>query len=85
MKGKRKHLVIVCLLVSVLLVGVVMVQGCKKSGSGTSSGEGGQQWVCPEHSEIIDSRPVKCRRCGADLVPLEAEENVEKETEEETE
>lgn len=77
MKGKRKHLVIVCLLVSVLLVGVIVVQGCKKSESGTSSEEGGQKWVCPEHSDIIDSRQVRCRRCGKDLVPLEVEKEVE--------
>ena len=83
MKGKRKHLVMVCLLVSVLLVGVVMVQGCKKSGSGSGSGE--QKWYCPEHPYVVSDRPIRCRTCGADLVPLEAEEDEEKETEKETE
>ncbi len=77
MKGKRKHLVIVCLLVSVLLVGVIVVQGCKKSDSGTSSGEGGQQWYCPEHPHIVSNRPVKCKTCGMDLVPLEEEKETE--------
>lgn len=81
MKGKRKHLVIVCLLVSVLLVGVVMVQGCKKSGPDTSSEEGGQKWYCPDHPYIISDRPVKCRVCGKDLVPLEEKKEEEKEEE----
>lgn len=78
MKGNRKHLVMVCLLVSVLLVGVIMVEGCKRSESGTSSEEVGPKWVCPEHSDIVDSRPVKCRKCGKDLVPLEVEKEAEK-------
>lgn len=78
MKEKRKHLVMACLLVSVLLVGVILVEGCKKSESRTPIDEGGAKWVCPDHPDIVESRPVKCRRCGRDLVPLEAEKEVEK-------
>ena len=84
MKEKRKHLVIVCLLVSVLLVGVIMLQGCKKSGSGGSSG--GQKWYCPDHPYVVSDRPIRCRTCGKDLVPLEPEKkDAEKETEKKTE
>ena len=84
-KGSRKHLVMVCLLVSVLLVGVIMVQGCKKSDSGTSGGEGGQKWYCPDHPYVVSDRPIRCRTCGKDLVPFEEEEkDAEKETEKET-
>ena len=79
MKTKRKKLVTVCLFVGVLLVGVIVLQGCKESepsGSGTSGGKqetDGQKWVCPMHPDIIADRPVKCSRCGMDLVPVEAE------------
>ena len=77
MKVKKKNLVIVCLLVSVLLAGEIMLQGCKDD-SGSSGGEGGAKWVCPDHPDIVESRAVKCRRCGKDLVPLEAEKEAEK-------
>lgn len=77
MKEKRQHLVMVCLLISLLLVGIVVVEGCKKSESNTSTDEGDQKWYCPEHPHIIDSRPVKCRTCGQDLVLLETEEETE--------
>ena len=78
MKEKRKQLVMVFLLVSVLLVGVILVEGCKKSESRAPVvEEGGAKWVCPDHPDIIESRPVKCRRCGKELVPLEEEEKVE--------
>ena len=76
MKGKRKNLVIVCLLVSVFLAGVIVLQGCKDD-SGPSGGEGEAKFVCPDHPDIVDSRPVKCRRCGKDLVALKAEKETE--------
>jgi hypothetical protein len=77
MKGTRKHLVMVCLLVSVLLVGVIVLQGCKDD-SGSSDVEGGQKWTCPDHPHVVDNRPVRCRTCGKDLVPLEEEKAEEK-------
>jgi hypothetical protein len=30
---------------------------------------GGQLYVCPMHSEIRQSSPGKCPRCGMDLLP----------------
>ena len=78
MKDKRKHLVMLCLLVSVFLVGVIVVEGCKKSDSGASGGDGGPKWYCPDHPYVVDHRPVKCRTCGKDLVPLEEEKAEEK-------
>lgn len=80
MKTKRKDLVTVCLLAGVLLVGVIVLQGCKESepsGSDASSEKkqktGEQKWVCPMHPDIIADGPTKCSRCGMDLVPQEAE------------
>ena len=77
MKTKWKGLVTVCLFVGVLVVGVIVLQGCKDSGSGTSSGgnqgTGEQKWVCPMHPDITADKPVKCSKCGMDLVPQEAE------------
>lgn len=74
MKTKRKNLVTVCLLAGVLLVGLIVLQGCKESGSeATDEKTDGQKWVCPMHPDIIADRPTKCSRCGMDLVPLEAE------------
>jgi len=74
MKAKRKNLVTVCLFAGVLLAGVIVLQGCKDSGSGTDDEKTGEQkWVCPMHPDIIADRPTKCSRCGMDLVPLEAE------------
>jgi len=74
MKTKRENLVTVCLLAGVLLVGVIVLQGCKESDSGaTDEKTGGQKWVCSMHPDIIADRPTKCSRCGMDLVPLEAE------------
>ena len=76
MKTKRKKLVTVCLFVGVLLVGLIVLQGCKESepsGSDASQKTGGQKWVCPMHPDIIADRPTKCSRCGMDLVPLQAE------------
>ena len=74
MKAKRKKLVTVCLFAGVLLVGVIVLQGCKESDSGaTDEKTGEQKWVCPMHPDIIADRPTKCSRCGMDLVPQEAE------------
>jgi YHS domain-containing protein len=73
MKGKRKNLVTVCLLVGVLLLGVIVLQGCKKSDSGSGTEQETKTWVCPMHPDITADRPVKCSRCGMDLVPLKTE------------
>ncbi|MHC4113423.1 MAG: heavy metal-binding domain-containing protein [Planctomycetota bacterium] len=75
MKTKWKGLVTVCLFVGVLLLGVIVLQGCKESdsGSGTEQGTSGQKWVCSMHPDIIEDRPVKCSRCGMDLVPKDDE------------
>lgn len=83
MKKKRKHLVIVFLLVSVLLAGVVVLQGCKKSDSGGSNA--GQKWYCPDHPYVVSDRPIRCRTCGKELVPLVEEKDTEKEAEKKTE
>ncbi|MDH4240180.1 MAG: hypothetical protein OEW48_11510 [Phycisphaerae bacterium] len=74
MKGKRRHLAIVCLIVSVLLLGVIMLQGCKKSDSGGGTEQETKMWACPKHPDMTANRPTKCPRCGMDLVPLEAKE-----------
>ena len=76
MKGQKKHLVTICVLVSVLLVGVIVLQGCKESDSGASSdtAQETKKWTCPDHPHVVEDRPVRCRTCGKDLVPLEAEE-----------
>ena len=74
MKTKKKNLVAVCLLAGILLAGLIVLQGCKESGSESSDEKTGEQkWTCPMHPDIIDNRPVKCPRCGMDLVPLEPE------------
>ena len=80
MKAKRKDLVTVWLFVGVLLVGGIVLQGCKESepsGSGASSEKkeetDGQKWTCPMHPQVITDRPSKCPTCGMDLVPQEAE------------
>jgi hypothetical protein len=31
--------------------------------------DGGQFYVCPMHSEVRQSSPGKCPRCGMDLLP----------------
>lgn len=75
MKKKRKGLVTVCLFAGVLVVGVILLQGCEDSGTSSETQEtGDQKWVCPMHPDITSDRPVKCSRCGVDLVPLKAEE-----------
>jgi YHS domain-containing protein len=74
MKTKRKNLVTVCLLAGVLVVGMIVLQGCKDSGSGANEEDtSGKKWTCSMHPDIIEDRPTKCRRCGMDLVPVEAE------------
>lgn len=81
MKIKRKGLVTVCLFACVLVVGVILLQGCEDSGtSGETQETGDQKWVCPMHPDIIADRPVKCSRCGMDLVPLETEPKPEAKT-----
>ncbi len=61
--------------VGVLLLGVIVLQGCKESdsGSGTEQGTGEQKWVCSMHPDITADKPSKCSKCGMDLVPLKAE------------
>ena len=76
-KRNRKHLVMVCLLMSVLLAGVIILQGCKESESVNDTEQETKKWTCPKHPNIVDNRPVKCPSCGMDLVPLEEEEKVE--------
>ena len=80
MKAKRKGLVTVCLFVGVLLVGVILLQGCKESepsGSEVSTEKkqetGEQKWTCPMHPQVITDGPGKCSTCGMDLVPQKAE------------
>ncbi len=77
MKTKRKGLVTVCLFVGVLLLGVILLQGCEESDSGTSSSgkqeTDEQKWVCPMHPDITADKPSKCSKCGMDLVPLKVE------------
>ncbi len=68
MKAKRKHLVTACLFVGVLLVGVILLQGCKEQETGE------QKWICPMHPDIITDGPGKCSTCGMDLVPQKAEQ-----------
>jgi len=74
MKTKRKGLVTVCLFAGVLVVGVILLQGCKKSDSGSDTEQETKMWVCPMHPDITSDRATKCSRCGMDLVPLKAEE-----------
>jgi hypothetical protein len=31
-----------------------------------------EQWTCPMHPEVIQSKPGKCPKCGMKLVPLAA-------------
>jgi YHS domain-containing protein len=71
MKAKRKGLVTVCLFAGVLVVGVILLQGCKESdsGSGTEQETGEQKWTCQMHPDIIADGPGKCSTCGMDLVP----------------
>jgi YHS domain-containing protein len=52
---------------------MIVLQGCKDSGSEADEDTSGQKWTCPKHPDIIETRPVKCRRCGTDLVPVEPE------------
>jgi YHS domain-containing protein len=77
MKTKRKNLMTVCLFAGVLVVGVILLQGCEDSGSETSSGDkqetGEQKWVCSMHPDITADKPSKCSKCGMDLVPLKVE------------
>ncbi|MHC4084667.1 MAG: heavy metal-binding domain-containing protein [Planctomycetota bacterium] len=73
MKGKRKNLVTACLFVGVLLLGVIVLQGCKKSDSGSDTELETKKWVCPMHPDITADKPSKCSKCGMDLVELKAE------------
>ena len=80
MKAKRKNLVTVCLFAGVLLVGVILLQGCKKSEpSGSEAVAEKKQetdehkWTCPMHPQITADKPDKCSICGMDLVPQESE------------
>lgn len=76
MKTKKTGLVTVCLFAGVLVVGVILLQGCEESdsSSGTEQETGEQKWVCKMHPDITADRATKCSRCGMDLVPLKAEE-----------
>jgi YHS domain-containing protein len=74
MKSKRKNLVTVCLFVGVLLLGVIVLQGCKKSDSESTTEQETKKYVCPKHPHIVDDRPVQCRTCGMDLVPMQPEQ-----------
>lgn len=73
MKTKWKGLVTVCLFAGVLVVGVILLQGCKESDSGSDTEVETKIWVCPMHPDITANRATKCSRCGMDLVPLKAE------------
>ncbi|MHC4461769.1 MAG: heavy metal-binding domain-containing protein [Planctomycetota bacterium] len=73
MKTKRKHLVTVCLFVGVLLLGVIVLQGCKKSDSGSDTEQETKKWTCPMHPQVIKDGPGKCPTCGMDLLPQKAE------------
>ncbi|MHC4308919.1 MAG: heavy metal-binding domain-containing protein [Planctomycetota bacterium] len=73
MNSKRKNVVTVCLFVGVLLLGVIVLQGCKKTDSGSDTEQETKMWVCPMHPDITANRATKCSRCGMDLVPLKIE------------
>ena len=73
MKTKGKGLVTVCLFAGVLVVGVILLQGCEESDSGSDTEQGTKKWVCSMHPVITADKPTKCSRCGMDLVPLKAE------------
>lgn len=74
MNGKRKNLVTVCLLVGVLMLGVILLQGCKKSDSGGDTEQETKKWVCPMHPDMTANRATKCPRCGMDMVPVQPEQ-----------
>ncbi len=68
------------LLVSFLLIGMFVLQGCKKSepsGSGAVAEKKQEtdehKWTCSMHPQITADKPDKCSICGMDLVPQESE------------
>ena len=72
------------LVTGVLIVGLIALNGCKKSEpapSETSAEKmqemGEQKWTCSMHPEIISDKPGKCSKCGMDLVPMQAEKKPE--------
>jgi len=74
MNSKRKNVVTVCLLVGVLLLGIIVLQGCKKSDSESTTEQETKKWVCPKHPDMTANRATKCPRCGRDMVPMKAEQ-----------
>jgi len=74
MNSRRKNVVTVCLLVGVLLLGVIVLQGCKKSDSDSTTEQETKKWVCPVHPDMTANRATKCPRCGRDMVPMKAEQ-----------
>ncbi|MHC4174537.1 MAG: heavy metal-binding domain-containing protein [Planctomycetota bacterium] len=69
------------LVTGVLLIGLFMLNSCKKSEpapSETSAEKmqemGEQKWTCSMHPEIISDKPGKCSTCGMDLVLQKAEQ-----------
>jgi YHS domain-containing protein len=77
MNSKRKNLVTLCLLAGVLLLGLIVLQGCKKSDSGGGTEQETKMWVCPKHPDMTANRATKCPRCGMDMVPVQAEQKSE--------
>jgi len=80
MNSKKKQVKIILLLAGLLLVGLFVLQGCKKSepsGSEVSAEKkqetGEQKWTCSMHPEIISDKPGKCSICGMDLIPQKQE------------
>ena len=80
MKERRTKIETMLLVTGLLIVGLIAINGCKKSepASPQTSVEkmqetGEQKWTCPMHPQVITDRPSKCLTCGMDLVPLKAE------------
>ncbi len=80
MKVRSTKIGTMLLVTGVLLIGLCMLNSCKKSEpapSETSAEKmqemGEQKWTCSMHPEIISDKPGKCSTCGMDLVPQKAE------------
>ena len=81
MKVRSTKIGTMLLVTGVLLIGLFMLNGCKKSEPEASDVSVEQEqetkeskWTCSMHPEISADRPGKCSICGMDLIPQEAEQ-----------
>ena len=83
METKSKNIMMITALVSLIIIGLVMLNGCEKSEPTTSSttevttnemAEISTIWTCSMHPEIQQSEPGSCEKCGMNLIPLEQDE-----------